>query len=257
MAKRPIELLDPNVFVLLALVSIVAATVQGAVGFGFGLLAMPGFMWILGSTESVPLVIVLSMVLSGGLAAQLRDHVDWRVTLRFAGGAFLGFPAGLAFSASADTQTLMLSVSVVVLVSAVVLMARPPAQSGSDAIEPRTPATVSFGALAGAMTIALGMPGPPVVLYLSALGISKDRLRGTVLAFFALAYVTALGTRAATLGVPREVFYAAALVIPLALLGGWVGDRLSRLLDEELFRRLALALIGLTGLSALVSAWLG
>ena len=58
--------MDPDAWVLLqlGLVTLVAATLQGAAEFGFGLLALPAYMVILDSTDAVPLVIILSLILS-------------------------------------------------------------------------------------------------------------------------------------------------------------------------------------------------
>jgi uncharacterized membrane protein YfcA len=55
---------DPDSWVLvqLGLVTLVAATLQGGAGFGFGLLALPAYMVILDSIDAVPLVIILGAV---------------------------------------------------------------------------------------------------------------------------------------------------------------------------------------------------
>ena len=94
--------MDPDAWVLvqLGLVTLVAATLQGAAGFGFGLLALPAYMVILDSTDAVPLVIILSLILSAGLAAKIRHEVHRPLLVRFLAGTALGLPRGaVRFSA--------------------------------------------------------------------------------------------------------------------------------------------------------------
>jgi len=240
-------------------VTFVAAVVQGAAGFGFGLLALPAVMAILGSSDAVPLVIILNLVICSGLAMKIRTSVDRVLMVRMAIGAIAGFPVGLYVFQRADARQLLIVVSALVLAFAGYLMVRGPRGSqeqepGSAGPTPRMFSAAAVGASASAMAIALGMPGPPVMLYLAGLGVPKDVLRATALTFFAIAYAGALVLQAAVVGVPSGVWVSGGVLVPVALGGGWVGDRLSRRVDEALFRSCVLVLIGLAGATALLSA---
>jgi len=101
------------------------------------------------------------------------------------------------------------------------------------------------------MTIALGLPGPPVALYLAGLAVSKDTLRATALTFFVISYAVSLALHTAAGGVSPGVWITAALLIPMALGGGLIGHWLSHYMSERAFRRATLALIALTGAGAL------
>jgi uncharacterized membrane protein YfcA len=248
---------DPDSWVLvqLGLVTFVAATLQGAAGFGFGLLALPAFMVILDSTDAVPLVIILSLVLSAGLAAKIRHEVHRPLLERFLGGTVLGLPLGLFAFQRAGGDQLMVVVSGVVLafVAFLVFQGKVRAPATSDpSFRGWTAGCV--GAMGGAMTMALGMPGPPIVLYLTRLGVRKDTLRATTLAFSAVSYSASLILQSAVVGVGREVWGSAAILVPVALGGGWIGNQLSCYVSEAVFRRATLVLITLTGVAALAAA---
>jgi len=266
---------DPATLSALVGVTAFAALLHGAAGFGFGLAAMPGFVWILASTDAVSLVVLLNLGLSCGLAVGLRRSARSSVLRWMLLGALFGAPVGLWLFAWAEPHALLLSVAVVVLLAVALLARRGAARldrdegrvelpsgdhvgeraGGGDAPGPtvRTAGAVTTGAVAGAMTVALGMPGPPVVLYLATLRVTKAELRATALTFFVIAYLGALGLQVVAVGVGGSVWVTALLLVPALAVGGWMGDRLSRRVPERAFRNLALLLLGIVGLSALAS----
>lgn len=262
-------MLDPAALSLLVGVTACAALLHGAAGFGFGLAATPGFVWILASTDAVPLVVVLNLGLSFGLAVSLHRSTRSSVLGWMLSGAVLGAPVGLWLFTWADPHALMISVAVVVLLAVALLTWCGPVLGDGAEPEPaparrrlvgrggespaRTAGAVVTGAVAGAMTVALGMPGPPVVLYLAAVGVTKAELRATALAFFVIAYLGALGLQVVVVGVGGSIWTTALLLAPAVAVGGWAGDRLSRRVPERTFRNLALLLLGIVGLSALAS----
>ena len=246
----------------LGAVVFVSAVVQGAAGFGFALLALPSVMLITGSADSIPLVIVLTLTICSGLAWRMRDRVIWPMVGQMLVGAVIGWPFGLLLFIRADETQLLIGVSVIVLGSAAYLIRRGyagratlddiPGQGEPDVVW-RGSAAAGIGGIAAAMTVALGMPGPPVVLYLAALCVRKDAMRATMMTFFVLVYVVSLGLQVGVVGVSGAVWRATAFLVPVGLVGGWVGDRLSGRLDEHTFWRCAVVLIALTGVAALGS----
>lgn len=253
-----IGLPDGVTLALLAFVTLGAAALQGAVGFGFGLLALPLYMWIIGSVDAVSLVIVINLTICVALSLRIRGEIERSLLFRMAGGALIGFPLGLAAFARANVDQLMITASVVVLTVVVLLAFAGPRlagsdQSASDRLRFSTPSSVGVGMLAGGMTMALGLPGPPVVLYMVALRPGKDVLRATVLAFFSVSYAGSLLLQTVTVGVERGVWVTAGLMLPAACAGGAIGNWLARFVGETAFRRVVLGLIALAGVSTLVS----
>jgi uncharacterized membrane protein YfcA len=102
------------------------------------------------------------------------------------------------------------------------------------------------------MTIALGMPGPPVMLYLTGIGVAKNVLRATAFAFFAASYSFSLALQSATVGVGRSVWTAAAVLLPIACVGGFIGHWLSDKVGETAFRRAVLSMLVVIGVSTLI-----
>ena len=125
--------------------------------------------------------------------------------------------------------------------------------SGSEST-PGVAGGLATGVLAGAMTTSLGMPGPPVVVYLLAVGLSKDVTRATTLTFFAFAYAASLILQVVMVGVGRDVWLNAAVLVPVAMLASAIGHRLASRVSEKVFRVGVLLLLAGTGLFVLVQA---
>ena len=221
---------------------------QGALGFGFTLLAVSFFLLIIQSGDAVQLLIVVNLAISLALIGKLWRTVDRALWIRLVAGAFLGFPLGLVAFQNADVDQLKLMVAATVLAFVVwMALQKGGARQASDATPRfRTASAIGAGALAGGMTMALGMPGPAIVLYLTAVEVGKEATRSITLTFFAVSYGVSLILQAATVGVGRGVWVTAALLVPVAGVGALMGHVLARHISEALFRRIVLGLIAAT-----------
>jgi uncharacterized membrane protein YfcA len=206
---------------------------QGAVGFGSGLLAIPLMLW-----AGIELPTAIAAV-PGAVAVQTayniwryRVHVPWSKSVGLTVWRYLGLPAGLALLLVLADQTLDTAKQVIggaiVLVLAVQWFAK---------IKPRTHLhwgwTPLTGLVSGAMAGAIGMGGPPVVLWVMA----HDWPSRTSRAFLWLTFMLLIPPQAALLiylfGWPIAYtiglgFAAAPLVIFGARLGQTLGERLNR-----------------------------
>lgn len=252
----PIETPDSLALIQLVGVTLVAAVVQGALGFGFTLLAVSFFLLIIQSGDAVQVLIVINLTISLALIGRLWRNVNRSLWIRLVIGAFLGFPLGLMAFQNANVDQLKVMVAVTILTFvALTVFRRRDAQRGSDPTPRfRTPSAVGVGALAGGMTTALGMPGPALVLYLTAVGVGKEATRSISLTFFAVSYGVSLILQTATVGVSTGVWITAALLVPVAVVGALLGHVLARRVSEALFRRAVLTLVAGTGAYVLFDA---
>lgn len=256
--ESPIGALDPWTLAQLAGVTLVAAVLQGTVGFGFTALAVTFYLMIMGSGDAVPLLIIVNLTISLVLVSSLWRDVNRALWVRMVAGALLGLPAGLLVFSRADVGQLKVFAAIVILGFVVVsVFLKPRAQGASTSGTGfRTSSVLGVGAVAGAMTSALGMPGPPVVLYLTAVRAGSVVTRATTLTFFAVSYGASLVLQSATVGVGREVWITGGLLVPVAAVGALVGHRLAGRVSETVFRRVVLTLVTSTGVYVLIDTLL-
>lgn len=225
-------------------------------GFGFTLLAVSFFLLIIGSTDAIPLLIIINFAISLSLVRTLLPYVEWALWGRLMIGAALGFPLGLVAFQMANVNHLKVGAAGTIFIFVAVAARFRPAKH--SALEPqprfRTPSAVGVGALAGAMTTALGMPGPVLMLYLTSVGSKKDVIRAMSLTFFAVAYGASIVLQATTVGVSRWVWAIAAVLVPIAAIGAVLGHLLAKRVSERMFRAVVLTLIVATGTYVLFDA---
>lgn len=243
---------------LLALVTLVASVVQGTAGFGFTLLAVSFFLLIIGSADAIPLLIIVNLAISLSLLRTLWRHVERALLSRLVIGSVLGFPLGLGAFQMADVNQLKIGAAGTILIFVAAAVIFRPAESSASDPQPRfrTASAVGVGSLAGAMTTALGMPGPVLMLYLAAVGSGKDAVRAMSLTFFVVAYGASLVLQATTVGLNRWVWVTAGLLVPVAVIGALLGHQLAKRVSERAFRAVVLVLIAATGTYVLFDALL-
>jgi uncharacterized protein len=234
------------VLILLIVASVAGGVVQGAIGFGFALVAVP----VLGlvRTDAVPVTIMLAALpMSSVMAVRERHHIDrpgfLAIMVGRAAGVFLGVVVLLVVPQRSLAIVIGLAVILGVALSAL----------GLD-LEPRRWLNVGAGALSGVMGTTAAVGGPALaVVYQRRPG---PELRSTL----ALSYLAGLLLALAGLAVVGRVHVwhvALALVlIPGMLLGLWLAVRLAGWLDRSWLRPAVLTFAGISGLAIVVRALL-
>jgi uncharacterized membrane protein YfcA len=237
----------------MAATSIVAAMLLTTNGFGFAVLAVPFFLLFAPPGEAIQVTIILSLAISLTVLPGLRHGIEWPLLWRLAIGSLVGLPLGLVAFAYAKPLIVRAVVGAVIAMLA--------AAQAYNRYHQRPPSLVMHpvgdlmaGAAAGAATGLVGMPGPPVVIYLIMAGAPAMMSRSTQIAFFALIFGATLAANAALRGVPGMDWVIAASLMPPTALGAWVGARIGNRLDDNAAAILAIAVLGAAGLYTLAAA---
>jgi uncharacterized membrane protein YfcA len=234
-------LVDPGALAALVAVVAVAALVNGALGFGFALLAVNALAFVLGAKSSVVLMGLVAPVISGLQIWHFRGHrgVLPRV-LRMIGFALLGSVIGTNVLVFMPGWAISLALGLFTAwyVAGVLRGARPP-------MEPARAARLApvAGLVGGISNGTLGASGPILGSYLVAIGLrGGDFAWGISAAFFSMGLVR-LGLLAAfDQFTPALVVIAAILVLP-SIAGQRVGFWLRGRLPAEQIERLVLVLL--------------
>ena len=265
----------------LIVVTLLAAIAQGVAGFGFTLLAVSFYLFILRSTDAVQLVILINFAISVVLVARLWRAVPPRLWALIAAGGLLGFPFGLWLFTRANVEIIELAVAGVTISFAGAVLVQEIMGSGGSTrfadpeveerardgvgragnrgrdVAFRSVSAVAVGVAAGAMTSSLGAPGPPVALYLTGLGLDKTTFRALALSTFIVMQAGSLLGQSLFVGIDAGVWGHALVLVPVAMLGAGAGHRLCHYVSERVFRRLVLVLLLVTGAYMLYQALSG
>jgi len=206
--------------------------------------------------EAIQVTIILALAISLWVLPGLRRDIDWKLLTRLTIGSLVGLPLGLAAFAYARPAAIRAAVGAVIAAFAgAQAYNRYHRRAPSLAMHPV--GDLAAGAVAGAATGLVGMPGPPVVVYLILVGAPAQLSRSTLIAFFALVFAVTLTANATLHRVPRNDWFVAATLMPLTALGAWIGTRIANRLDDDAAAMLAIVVLAGAGLYTLAAALYG
>jgi uncharacterized membrane protein YfcA len=227
-------------------VAAAAGLMRGFAGVGSGMLMAPFFVHLFGPVETVGTIVLMELVVTAQLLPSVREHINWRLVAPMGLAAALFMPLGSWLLRSLDAALLGDGIAVLVIVFALALL------SGWRYTGPRPlPATLGVGALSGVLIAMTSLGNPPVILYLLAGRDVAAVNRANFTGYFAVTLVAVIALMAVQGLIGAAVLLRVVTLLPVFMLGAWIGSRLFRKASEGLYRRIALIILlgaGLYGL---------
>jgi len=222
----------------IAAVALVAATITGALGYGFSSITVPAALLVYSGRVLNPALVLVEVFINAVALWTNRAslHGVWPRMRLLLAGAVPGVIAGSLLLAYTDPVrlkvfTLALMLPLILLQSAGVR--RPIQRERAAAV----PAGVALGALYGATTIS----GPPLALLFNNQGLTKDEFR-SALSIFRLAESSCTLVAYLALGLfTRSALTVAGTLAPGAAIGVPLGYLALRSIAPEPFRRACMA----------------
>jgi len=228
-----------GIFVLGCLAMALAAAVQGAVGFGSGLVAVGLLGAMIGVRGASIAVVLPSLVMEAVLFWQLRAHFKWDRILPVMISAVAAVPVGVFLLARLDRRVLELILGALMLATVCYSLLPALARRRWHPLYVGIPC----GLLSGTITGTLSTGGPPLVAYVSAQRFDRFRYAASLQAMF-IASQTVRVVELARRGLfdSQSLLYAAAgaVVMPLGVL---VGLGVLRRISDRLLRGLVIAIL--------------
>lgn len=230
-------------------VALVSGAATGLTGFGFALVLVPGLLLFYEPQTVVPVTVTLGMITAAVIVLDSWREARVRLVISIMPFAVLGLLAGSEVLRLLDSDYIRLGAGLVVLGAALAL-SRDVRLPGAST----RPVAAGAGFLSGFLSTSAALAGPPIVLLFAARELPKRVFRGSNAVYFtalSLAALAALFLRG--VADAGDMALAAAL-LPAALAGKALGTALVKRTTEESFRRVALALVVLTGALGVATA---
>jgi len=236
--------IEPNTF-FLNLILGAAACVSAVTGFGYALIAIPFLVLLVSPSVAVPVVLIsanpLAIVLIWGCYREMTPRRILHLLLF----ALIGMPIGvhgLATLPAATTQTI---IGCTTIASALILLVR-----RGEPLVKEGPAKAVAGLLSGLIGGASGMTGPPVVL----LGLKQrwehKGFRADLIGYFFLLHASMVVVFGQVGLLGGDALTLTAKGVPGVVVGVALGLWLKRRVDSASYRRLAIGLVAVGGISA-------
>lgn len=237
--------------VLLVVGAVIAGFVQGLSGFAFSIIAMS--VWVWGVDPRLASVMAVFGSLTGQLvsAISVRRKLHLKSLAPYLAGGLAGIPLGIVLLPLLNPDAFKLGLGVILVVWCPLMLLSP----GLPRLKRGGRVADGLAGVAGGFMGGIGgLTGVIPTLWCTLRGMEKDQQRAliqsfnlTILAVTMVAYVaTGVVTRDM---VPLLPVVACALLIPSLL-----GARVFAGLSEESFRRVVLALLGLSGVAMLLAS---
>jgi uncharacterized membrane protein YfcA len=231
---------------------IAASLLRAFTGFGFALAAVPVLSLFVLPTEAVVLACALTLFANLSSLHSYRNDYPLRGVLPLAAMSVCGTAFGVTLLSGFSVAEFQLWIGIGVLAACVLLTLYHPRPRRPGAAE-----TAVVGLLSGVMNGVFAIPGPPVIIYAMATEPEPHRSRALLMWFFMLSAVIALVTFAVAGYVTQRALWLFLLATPAMLIGDKVGITLFRRHGGAIYRRLALVLLYLIGISITAKALLG
>jgi hypothetical protein len=223
-----------------------AHVVFGLAGFGVGLVAMAFLPFVMAPATAVVLMTVYAMIFTVVLFVPLRRDFSPRAIGGLLLGSVLGTPAGvwILAVAPADLVNRLIGAMLIVVV-AIEFAGRFPRLTarGWD---------VGAGVLSGVIGGAVGLPGPPVVVYAATQAWTPRAFKANMQAFFIVNQGVIVFAYWVTGLLTSEVVRLTGLYLLPALVGTVCGMALFDRIDPVKFRRFVFFLLLASGIVLLI-----
>lgn len=248
--------ITPFLFGLACLVGILAGIVKGVVGFAMPMILVSGLGTFFPPELALAGIIMPTVVTNVSQAFRNGARAAWDTIVKFRRflmivGVFLVSSAQLVNSIPSQIYLGTLGCIILLFALAQLFDLFPRFEEGNKKVE--TIAAMIGGILGGLS----GTWGPPTVIYLTAMNVAKSdsfRIQGVVYGLGSLALVFA--HMASGILTVQTASFSAVLVIP-AMIGFWIGGRLSDKVDQAGFKRLTLIVLIIAALNLIRRAVFG
>ena len=237
-----------GVFLLACLVVLIATIVAGLAGFGLSILSVPPLLLIYDPATVISLNKILTLGTTWVILVEAWRHISWRWIARILPAGLGGLFVGTWLLRVLDANVIKVIAGAVVISLAVLLLTWQP-----HALRERPWMGPVVGLISGTSSTSVGMAGPPLVLFFTVMGVSKEVFRATTATYFIASDVIGLPALISQGIVGADDLRLSLALAPVALVGRMIGIRLVPYVSPLAFRRATLALLLITGTISIVT----
>jgi uncharacterized membrane protein YfcA len=221
------------------LIIFVSMLVRTTTGFGSALLSIPLLSILFGAKYAIPFIMLFEclidlMILAKdcpGTKGELKRALPLIIT------GLIGIPLGTEVLIFSSERLLRIMVDVALIVFSLTLL-----WNINLKLKNERDGFVLAGLLGGFLCGSIGMPGPPMALFLSSQGFGKQEFRRVIVIFLTIidlltfAYFLWVGL------ITADMIFRSLPLLPALILGFWLGNFAFGKMDEIYFKRLVMGI---------------
>ena len=241
---------DPSIYLLILLVgAFTAALVQGATGFGSGLVLNAFWLHILEPSIAIPLNIFTCLLISGAPIYKLRKTLDFSKLKPFIIFGVIGIPFGMLLLTITDPRIFKASIGIFLVLYAILMLI---SSNFSIKVNKNKSIDSFIGLISGLMGGFAALGGLLPTIWVGLQKLPKNTQRGTYEPFIFITSIVAVISFAVAGLYTIQMAYDLLKILPALIIGSWLGVKIYHVLDGEVFRGTILGLILAAGLVLLI-----
>jgi uncharacterized membrane protein YfcA len=242
--------MDGATWAIFVLAAFAGGFVSGFSGFAMGLVVTGAWLHIITPLQTAALIAAYGLLTQGYGIIKLRHTLNWRAIWPLALGSAIGVPVGVYLLTYIDPRHLRASVGAVLVLYSAYSLLRP-------AVGPFTIGTIGDVAIGFANGILGGLTGLGGVISTISCqwrGWPKDAQRGVFQPVLFAAFVVINASLGFAGAFTLDTLRLYVVGLPFLLAGLLGGFKLYGAVDDEIFRKVVLLLLLLSGLSLILMA---
>ena len=245
-------MLDPPTLIIIIILVFLAGATQGLTGFGFGLVSVPIMIIFLPPIIVVPIVMVISTLLTLMILFEARRWVELRRILPLMAAAVAGMPFGTYLLKTLDISILKIVIGCVIVLFGVAFL-----KGYRREVKNEKLAFAPIGFISGLLNGSTALSGPPVILFFTNQGIEKQVFRANIVAFFTVLNLVTIPYFCFNGLITLPIIKYSILLLPGMIAGAVLGIKLSHKVNERVFRNIALIIVTIAGIFSIASGLRG
>ncbi|HDS1733529.1 MULTISPECIES: sulfite exporter TauE/SafE family protein [Pseudomonas] len=224
----------------------IAAIARGFSGFGFTLLAIMSLSFVMPLAMIVPAMFVLEIAAGVRLLPVIWGKVHWASIRVLVVASVLATPLGAYLLVKIPGEVIKVVLASLIVLCCAVLISGFKLRRMPSALQ-----TAATGAGAGVLNGALGLGGPPVIVFFLGSPLALEAGRASIIAAFLAMDVAALPAFWAMGLFSRESLHLGLMSLPVLMAGVSVGAIFAKRTSEDLARKIIIAMLLLMALASL------
>ena len=237
---------DPFIYQFILLFgAFVAGIVQGATGFGSGLVLNAFWLHILEPSIAIPLNIISCLFISGLPIYKLRKSLDFSKLKSFIFLGVIGIPIGMLLLTKTEPSSFKIAIGFLLIIYSIWMIT---SRGFSIKVNKNRLIDQLIGLISGIMGGFAALGGLLPTIWVGLQKLPKNSQRGTYEPFIFITSIASIISFYFAGLITLSILVDFIKVFPALILGSWIGIRIYPKINEELFRKAILGLIFVAGL---------
>jgi len=237
-----------SIIIIGTIVAFLGGITQGLTGFGFGLVSIPILILLLPPIVVVPVITIISIVMTIVILYEARRHIQIKRIIPLIIAGICGLPFGVYILKTLNPDILKIIIGFIIIAFSLAQLVGYRRKVHHEKL-----AFLPIGFISGLLNTSTALSGPPVILFFTNQDIKKEVFRANIVAYFTIVNVFSIVVLILNDLVSHTVIKYSLIFFPPMIAGAVIGIKLSRKVNETLFRKIALIIVSIAGLVSIIS----